>query len=127
MRGYDIGLIRLDRKAPLHLPRIDKIGVSLQVGDYLTAAGWGSTDKKRTSNVLRVVDKLIYVGSQQCAPDLFTNLGAHTICAGSFGRDTCRGERVRYCTVSSGLSSISCGVEVTRGVLCCSRTAQKAI
>ena len=90
--GFDVGLVRLDRKAVSGGVSFDKDGVRLRYGDLLGMAGWGSTEKKVTASVLQSTEDLPVLSANSCEKSLNATLKGHMICIGSIGSDTCRGE-----------------------------------
>ena len=100
MNGFDIGLIKLNKRAKFKRPLIDEKGSVITFGKYLTAAGWGKTEKGGPSTVLRFADELIYVSRKRCQQflrespkgDEDVTIKDHMICAGLHGMDTCQGK-----------------------------------
>ena len=88
--------MRLERKAPLERPLIDKARDRLQFGDLMAAMGWGLTDKTRAAKTLQLAAKLPILGTETCEIVLEEELDEHMICAGGIGMDTCRGKQDRY-------------------------------
>ena len=90
--GFDVGLVRLDRKAVAGGVSFDKDGVQLRYGDRLAMAGWGSTEKNVTASVLQSTEDLPVLSANSCQRSLNATLKKHMICIGSIGSDTCRGK-----------------------------------
>ena len=100
LNGFNIGLIKLNKRAKFKRPTIDEKGISLSYETFLTAAGWGKTEKGKPSTVLRFADELIYVSRKRCQQffrespkgDEDVTIKDHMICAGLHGMDTCQGK-----------------------------------
>ena len=89
--GFDIAMLKLNREAELISPQIDKKGVLLSQGDYLSAVGWGTTQKADIADVLQMAQRLVYISRNNCERVLDMKLKEHMICAGMLDQDTCRG------------------------------------
>ena len=90
--GYDIALLKLDKKAKgLTRPRLGSGNITITAGDYMAAAGWGKTESAAVAKTLRVTDRLAIVDQKHCeVPPNVTDAGSW-ICAGGLGEDTCKG------------------------------------
>ena len=89
--GFDIAMLKLNREADLTSPQIDKKGTLLIQGDYLSAIGWGTTQKADIADVLQIAQRLVYIPQKTCERVLDLKLKEHMICAGMLDQDTCRG------------------------------------
>ena len=94
-RGYDIGLLKLDRKANLTLPAIDSFGTPISSGELLTALGWGRTESQEIADTLQMAENLHYVLPVRCKEELGKVFKKNMICAGLLNEDTCKGEDSR--------------------------------
>ena len=129
MDGFDVGLIKLNKKAKFKRPLVAEKSIGVSRGIYLTAAGWGITEEGKPSSVLRYADKLIYLPRDDCqrvlreSPDGDKDITIkdHMICAGLYEMDTCQG-KMQTTTAAicvSGSSSIrSVFLQVTQEDRC---------
>ena len=101
--GYDVGLVRLDRRAPFERPQIDRTGHRLRTGDPLTAAVWGSQEEDSTVSVAQSAARLPFVSLMTCEEKLETRLEDSVMCTGPVGIDSSRGGR----SVCQRLSRVS--------------------
>ena len=100
--GFDVGLIKLDKKAKFKRPLIAEKSIGVARGTFLTATGWGITEKGKPSSVLRNADKLVYISRKECqrmlreSPDGDKDITIkdHMICAGGlYEMDICQGKK----------------------------------
>ena len=90
--GYDIAMLKLDRKAKgLTLPRLGSGDVTITAGDLLSATGWGMTESSSVAKQLRVTDRLPIIKQKFCKMPPNVTAASSWICAGGRGEDTCRG------------------------------------
>lgn len=92
-KGYDVGLLKLDRIVPnITFPALDVHDTaSLGSGDVLTALGWGRTESQQTADILQMAENLHYVSPAQCKEILRKVYKDSVICAGLLNEDTCKG------------------------------------
>ena len=89
--GYDVGLLKLDRKSKTTVPGIDTHETPLSSGDLLTALGWGRTDSQDVADTLQMAESLSYLSPVRCEEEIGDIFEEHMICAGMLNEDTCRG------------------------------------
>ena len=94
--GYDIAVLKLDRKSKgLKLPRLGTGDITITAGDLLAATGWGMTESTAVAKKLRLAEKLAVIEQKYCKePPSATDAGSW-ICAGGLGEDTCKGNASR--------------------------------
>ena len=88
--GYDIAVVRLNKKANLTLPSIATQGGDFRRGKLFTALGWGLNKSGKQPNSLQMADSLLYVRNLECKDFLGDAVKKHSICAGLLS-DSCRG------------------------------------
>ena len=100
--GNDIAVLKLNKKAKgLTLPLLGSGDVTITAGDYMAAAGWGTTESTTVAKTLRVTDRLAIVGQKHCeVPPNVTDAGSW-LCAGGLGEDTCKGNTSHQFTQTS--------------------------
>jgi len=91
-KGYDIGLLKLDRKTNITLPAIDSFGTPISSGELLTALGWGKTEEQEIADTLQMAENLHYVLPVRCKEELGDVFKNSMICAGLLNEDTCKGD-----------------------------------
>ena len=109
--GYDIAVLKLDRKAKegLVLPRLGTGGTAIVFGEYMAATGWGMIESTSAAKALRVADRLPLLEQKRCeAPPNVTDAGSW-ICAGGQGQNICKGVRLIASAWSAGRSNKSAG------------------
>ena len=89
--GYDVGLLRLDRKPNAALPGIDTHRTPISSGEVLTALGCGKTESQQTADTLQMAQNLHYVSPVRCERTLGNIFKGHMMCAGLLNEDTCNG------------------------------------
>lgn len=92
--GYDIAMLKLDKKAKLQLPVLDVPGSQFSAGRVFTALGWGATTERVVSKKLRIAPDLFYVSQRMCN-DSWSGIIPEDIvlCAGYGESDTCYGNQ----------------------------------
>ena len=88
--GYDVGLLKLEKKSNAILPDIDTHKIPISSGEVLTVLGWGVTDSQQTADTLQTAN-LQYLSPASCRQALGDIFEEHMICAGVGHPDTCRG------------------------------------
>ena len=89
--GYDIAVVKLNKKANLPLPSIDTQGDDYRAGTMFTALGWGLDETGKNPNSLKMAENLAYVKQHDCKEFLGDAVKKHSICAGDSKKNTCRG------------------------------------
>ena len=89
--GYDIALIKLNKKANLTLPSIDIQGGEFRSGKLFTALGWGLNETGKNPNTLQMAANLVYVKRDNCEDFLGDAVKKFSICAGFSNENTCKG------------------------------------
>ena len=77
--GFDVGLLRLDRKAPLPMPQIDKMN-SVWQDRVLSAASWRGMDASTSNGELRLTKNLTTLPMRTCEKEFHRDLKDHMIC-----------------------------------------------
>ena len=91
--GYDVGLLKLDRKSNAELPGIDTHETPLRVGLLFTSLGYGATDYQQIADTLQMAEDLYYLPPVRCKEELGDIFKEHMICSGLLNEDTCRGTK----------------------------------
>ena len=90
--GYDIAVIKLDRKANITLPAFDRQGGEFRNGRLFTALGWGGTQTGAFPNRLKMAENLVYLPPLSCRERFGYKIDEQMVCAGLMNEDTCKGE-----------------------------------
>eukprot|EP00210_Caulerpa_lentillifera_P004403 g4201.t1 len=92
--GFDIALIKLDRKAKLQVPDLAVYG-NVPIPDAsFTALGWGANESHDATDKLQIVTGLNFVPKNKCNRDKYWYglITKDMICAGSRGKDAASGD-----------------------------------
>ena len=94
--GYDIAVVKLNKKANLKLPSIDTQAGEFRSGKIFTALGWGRNKTGDFPTSLQMADSLVYVSNDQCKESLKDAVKTHSICAGfsEENENTCKGSMI---------------------------------
>ena len=90
--GYDIAVIKLDRKANITLPGFDRQGGEFKNGQLFTAVGWGKLETGAFPDRLQMAENLAYLHPRYCEEKFDNEMKEHMICAGLMEQDTCEGK-----------------------------------
>ena len=90
--GYDIAVIKLDRKANITLPGFDRQGGEFRDGQAFTSLGWGRTRTGSFPDRLQMSEDLIYLPPRRCREEFGYEMEKQMVCAGLINEDICQGE-----------------------------------
>lgn len=89
--GYDIALLKLDRKANSTLPNLSAIVETVSSGTELIALDWRDDDANKLTDSLQMFVDLTFVSRDRCENLLGRDLEEHQFCAGFFTQ-SCQGD-----------------------------------
>ena len=98
-KGFDIALLKLDRKTDSAIPEILAKKNSLSAGSRLTSLGWGDPESSEYSEELHMANDLLVAPPKICRDDGYRVDEDRMVCAGLTQENTCKGDFAFFTTV----------------------------